>query len=423
MNIKETFLKATEYLIPYKMEHMVEYLLPKNIEKDSIGNYFIEIGESKSLFTCHLDSYTKKLTKVNKILYDDGNKVKTDGKTPLGGDDKTGMCIMLNMIENNVPGNYYFFVGEEPTLSGGVYGSRQALSKNPDFFKKMERVIAFDRKGYNSIISKQRGFNCCSKEFVNALSTEFAKFGLEYKDDPTGYYTDSAVFMFTCPEITNLSCGGFNEHKNTEWVDLAFLEKLADVACKIDWESLPVMRDPSKHAPRPKVKVPSRLHNKRSGLFSYSGYMRKTGYDLYKIIKDYMDYYYMVPLNGQKYVDNRNVIFAKTDGSDVRIKIKIKGTQIFMDDKKVGSLDNFERKFDIGFDCKFYKHTDNFISDLKYYSSTYKTDKIPFRDVQIILNGYGNFTLNEFLFNYESNNAIFDEDDFIVDDVNKCLEL
>jgi len=426
MDIKKTFLDATKQLIPYQMENLMEPLLPAGVQKDSVGNYFIKIGESRTMFTCHLDSYCKKLHDVVHVLYDNGKKVKTNGKTPLGGDDKTGMVIMLNMIEHKVPGHYFFFIGEEPTLSGGVYGSRTAHDKSPEFFQKgFDRVIAFDRKGYSSIISRQRGHNCCSKEFVDALSAEFAKQGLTYKDDPTGYYTDSAVFMYTVPEITNLSCGGFDEHKVTEWVDLEYLEKLANACCKINWESLPIKRDPTKHKPRPKEKVPTRLNNEKGvKLFNFRGFVKKTGYDLYKTLRDYFQYFYLIPVPGQKFLEGRNVVFVKDpkESQDkTKYNVRVKGTQIWLNNKKIGSLDNFERTFNIGFDCKFYKHSDEFINDLKSYCDKYNTTKIPFKDVQIILKTYGNFTVNELLFNLETENAVFDEEDFIIDDVNKCL--
>lgn len=426
MNIKETFLKLTTYLIPFRSESLLRPYLPKNTVEDSVGNYYINIGNSKTMFTCHIDSYTKNLIKVNHVLYDGDTKVKTDGKTPLGGDDKTGMCIMLYMIENNVPGTYYFFIGEEPILSGGVYGSKMILRSEPEFFKKFDRVIAFDRKGYNSIISKQNPGTCCSKEFVESLINEFAINGLEFEDDPTGYYTDSAVFMFTVPEITNLSVGGFNEHKNTEWVDLDFLEKMAKVCTKINWEKLPVVRDPLKYAPRPKMKVPSRISGSKNSILNYRNFIKKKGYDLYKIIKDYMDYYHMQPLPGQKFIEGKNVIFSNVNlenENSNRIRIRINGSQIWMNDKKVGSLDNFERRFDIGFDCRFFNHVENFLTDLKNYSNKYNTNQIPFKDAQILLRSYGDFDINQLLFNYDSKSSLFDENDFFVDHINKCLEI
>jgi hypothetical protein len=416
MNIKETFLKLTEYLIPYKMEMFLEKYLPKGIQKDSIGNYYITIGESKSMFTCHLDSYTKKLVKVVHILYDNGTKVRTDGKSPLGGDDKTGMCVMLNMIEKKVPGTYYFFIGEEPPLSGGVFGSKNALKTNPEFFTRFDRVIAFDRRGYGSIISRQNGKVCCSKEFVNALSVQFAKNNMEYRNDPTGYYTDSAVFMWTCSEITNLSCGGFNEHHNDEWVDLIYLEQIADVATKIDWESLPKVRDPKRGAPRPKKKV----ENKLQSIYSYKGFIKMIGYDLYKRLKDYMDYFYFQP-DTMNFKEGENVKFVNVEDNSKSFKIKVHGGQIWFNDKKIGNIDAFERRMGIEFDCKFSPYAKNFIEDLKNHCIKFNTNEISYRDVQIILNKYGKFTVNELIYNYDSKDAIFDEDDFIIDENNKCI--
>lgn len=248
MNTTELFLKLTEYLIPYGSEDILEPFLPKGIQKDEAGNYYIIIGSTKTMFTCHLDNYTQKLVKVNHVFYKDklGQKVRTDGKTPLGSDDKAGMVVMLNMIENKVPGCYYFFIGEELCAgSRGCQGSKDIIKIKRDWFLQFDRCIAFDRRDYGSIISRQKGRTCCSREFVNALSNEFKKSGMSFKDDPTGIYTDSAVFMETISEVTNLSCGGFKEHTCSEFQNLDYLQRLSQAVLNIDWENLPVVRDPN----------------------------------------------------------------------------------------------------------------------------------------------------------------------------------
>jgi hypothetical protein len=86
--------------------------------------------------------------------------------------------------------------------------------------------------------------DCCSNEFVNALEIEFKNNGLEYKKDTTGMWCDSGVFMETIPECTNISVGYKSEHTFAEEQNIAHLEKLVDVAIKINWEKLPVKRDP-----------------------------------------------------------------------------------------------------------------------------------------------------------------------------------
>lgn len=240
--IKDIFLRLTEYTIPHGYEEYLEPILKEfDLKKDSIGNYYKVIGESETLFTTHLDTYSKEFEKVNHII--DGNIIKTDEKTILGGDNKLGCSILLYMIKNNVPGTYYFFLGEEPIISGGLYGSRTALEKNPEFFKKFKRAIAFDRKQKGSIVTRQMARQCCSIEFVSDLSDKFNQQGMDYKADPKAYYTDTATFLDTISECTNISAGGWNEHFVTEFVDISYTEQLAEAAIRIDWESLPAIRE------------------------------------------------------------------------------------------------------------------------------------------------------------------------------------
>lgn len=240
--IKDTFLKLTEYTIPHGYEETLEKYLPSGIKRDSIGNYYIKIGKSETLFTTHLDTYCKKYEKVNHVI--DGDIIKTDGTTILGGDNKLGCTILLYMISKGIPGLYYFFLSEEPiSKKGGRWGSLSALDEYEDNFSKYKRCIAFDRKQKGSIVTRQLGRRCCSDEFAQAISDEFAKSGLEYKHDHKAYYTDTATFLDTIPECTNLSAGGWNEHYNSEWVDLGYTRQVAEAACKINWESLPVVRE------------------------------------------------------------------------------------------------------------------------------------------------------------------------------------
>ena len=64
MNIKETFLALTSKTYPYGFEDELEVFLPKGYTKDENGNYFYKVGESKTAFTCHLDTACKDKTDV-----------------------------------------------------------------------------------------------------------------------------------------------------------------------------------------------------------------------------------------------------------------------------------------------------------------------------------------------------------------------
>jgi hypothetical protein len=240
---KDLFLKLTEYTIPFGYEEVLEKYLPKGYTKDSIGNYFYEIGNSETLFTTHLDTFSEEYVKVNQVVK--GDWVATDGTTILGGDNKLGTAILINMVNEKIPGTYYFFIGEEPLESGGLYGSRKALASNPQFFKKFKRAIAFDRREYGSIVTRQKARMCCSMEFATEIAKNLKKYsGIDWdKKGGYGYYTDTATFLDVIPEITNLSVGGYREHHEDEHVNLAYTYAVLHFALNMDWESLPVVRE------------------------------------------------------------------------------------------------------------------------------------------------------------------------------------
>jgi len=253
-SVKQLFLNLTKMQIPFNYEKTLVEFFP-NMEIDGHGNYYKKVGTSKTMFCGHLDTYCREYKRVWHVI--DGDIIKTDGTTTLGGDDKAGIVVMIKMMEANIPGLYYFFRGEEGVTSpSGTWGSKQALKSRGDFFKDYDKCVAFDRKANTSIISEQMYSECCSSEFVNALISEFKKNGMDYRNDPTGMWCDSGVFMETIPECTNISMGYKAEHTFNEEQDIVHLEKLVNAAINIDWEKLPVKRDPT-------------LVSKSIGRFSY----------------------------------------------------------------------------------------------------------------------------------------------------------
>lgn len=243
MNIKEKFLELTSRTYPHGTEEDIFPLLNDELQKDEFGNLFIKIGESDVMFTSHLDTATSALTSVNHIF--DGKIIKTDGKSILGADDKAGVTIMLYMIENKIPGLYYFFLGEEV----GCIGSKKVANKlKTEKIEGINKVISFDRRGTDSVITFQSSQRCCSEKFGEELSKQLnlADETFSYKNDPTGILTDSVQFIKIYSECTNISVGYRSEHTFSEQQDIEHLTKLAEACLKVDWNSLPVERDPSK---------------------------------------------------------------------------------------------------------------------------------------------------------------------------------
>ncbi len=262
MNIKNKFLKLTSRTYPHGTEKDIFPLLNKNLKKDEFGNLFIKIGESDVMFTSHLDTATSANTKVKHVI--DGHIIKTDGTSILGADDKAGVTIMLFMIMHNIAGLYYFFLGEEV----GCIGSKKvAAAHEISKIDGIKKVISFDRRGTDSVITHQSGRRCCSDNFGNALADSLNKSEstFSYKNDPTGILTDSLQFVGLYPECTNISVGYQNEHTFSEKQDIDHLTKLANACIKIDWNSLPVERDPST--------------TEYDGYGTYGGYSKYYDYD------------------------------------------------------------------------------------------------------------------------------------------------
>lgn len=258
IDIKNTFLKLTSTNYPYDKEYKMLRLLPEfKFQEDEFGNYYIIVKKpngsfSNTMFTCHLDTYyvygkyELKIPNEQQIKIThrfDGDFIKTDGTTILGADDKAGMVIMLNMISENVPGLYYFFLGEEIGRLGSVDLSvkfSKFLNKNK--IPSINKCVSFDRKGYDFITTNQANKICCSDDFATDLSTKLNEYGFWYKKDSSGSRTDSHEFIDIITECTNISVGYFDEHTTDERQDIEFLELLAITCTKIDWEKITIRR-------------------------------------------------------------------------------------------------------------------------------------------------------------------------------------
>ena len=234
MDIKDIFLQLTQYTTPQGEESSLEQFLPKDYKNDFIGNYWVQVGTPTTMFTSHLDNKCEEMNKVN--FYFRNNTIRTDGSSILGADDKAGVTIMLDMIDNEVPGLYYFFIGEENKREGSTKLVKYLKSNEDKLFTHINKVISFDRMGYEDIVTQQLGTKSCSDEFAKEISNRLNSFDLNYTPTKDGSYSDSYSFVDLCPECTNISVGYFNEHLETEYQYIDFLEKLSYACSRIDWE-------------------------------------------------------------------------------------------------------------------------------------------------------------------------------------------
>jgi hypothetical protein len=241
---RSTFLSMVTKTYPHGHEEEVLQFLP-NLSKDKHGNYYTIIGDKQptTMFTSHLDTADReqKVTSLYSREDENGDEIiYTDGSTILGADDKSGVTVMLYMMDNKIPGLYYFFIGEE---RGGIGSNAVSADYDTfDYLKNIKRCVSFDRRKTGSVITQQLGRVCCSNDFGTALCKEYSKSGLNFSLDPTGIYTDSASFIDDISECTNISVGYENEHTGRELQNMTFLTKLCEASVKVDWDSLPTVR-------------------------------------------------------------------------------------------------------------------------------------------------------------------------------------
>ena len=209
---------------------------------DGAGNLHIDARGtgSRTLFIAHVDTVHKD-TGVNLI-----KKTQTHwyaNGAPLGADDGAGCAMLMHLIHSGVKGYYIFSQGEE---CGGI-GAKYIAKDHIPLLKQFDRAIAFDRRGIDSVISHQGMGRCASDNFCQALASALNQHNdnLMYSPDDTGVYTDTAEFTDDIPECTNISVGYYNEHGDRENLDIIHFAALAVAAAKVDWESLPVERDPT----------------------------------------------------------------------------------------------------------------------------------------------------------------------------------
>jgi len=209
---------------------------------DGAGNLHVDnrIAGSRTLFIAHVDTVHRevganKIRKTASMWYADG--------APLGADDGAGCAMLMHLLHADVKGYYIFSQGEE---CGGI-GAKFLESTHKSLLSQFDRAIAFDRRGTDSVISHQGWGRCASDTFCQALADALNLHdeNLMYAPDDTGVYTDTAEFVDIIPECTNISVGYDHEHSQQESLNIAHFELLAQSVLQVEWDKLPVDRDPT----------------------------------------------------------------------------------------------------------------------------------------------------------------------------------
>lgn len=188
--------------------------------KDDVGNIYVIKGQAEvyptmvsHMDTVHPVNHDVVVKRHNNFLYAFDTKLME--QYGIGGDDKVGVFITLECLKHFDNFKAAFFVDEEV----GCIGSSKA---NIEFFRNSSIILQCDRKGTHDFTDK-----ICSRQM---LSTEF-------KDDTNdilasyrrnlvnGGMTDVYELSQKLDIVmANMSCGYYNPHSDTEYVDMNVIE-------------------------------------------------------------------------------------------------------------------------------------------------------------------------------------------------------
>ena len=194
-------------------------------EKDDLGNLYVTKGISDyyPLVLAHTDSVhdiEEMIVREEYLPNSQGESklalkayTKEDGSpTAIGGDDKAGVFICLQLLEKFDVIKGFFPVAEET----GCHGSRGA---NEEFFKDVGYAIQFDSTENDTMSLSLMGVQLFEQksEFFNKTRNIILEHGFtEWRHHP---YTDTMVlkdkFNFAC---LNFAAGYYNYHTSNEYV-------------------------------------------------------------------------------------------------------------------------------------------------------------------------------------------------------------
>ncbi len=221
-----------DYIQTYAENEGIEY------EIDKKGNIYLTKGSEKmtkgEYYPCvvaHMDTVHKKHTPLiylNQRLdiveqpYEDSQysdlqqtaliakHPTTKEQTGIGGDDKCGVAVCLEMLDHFDVMKASFFVEEEI----GMMGSKEA---DEEFFRNVGYAIQFDAPSSNWITEVCSGQRLFDTDFKELITENLSNNGYTaFSNDP---FTDvnqlAKKFDFSC---LNLGCGYYRQHTDSEYV-------------------------------------------------------------------------------------------------------------------------------------------------------------------------------------------------------------
>lgn len=210
-----------------KDEEMLRYIKQRveefgcNYSTDTYGNIYVTKGVTE-LYSCivaHTDTVHDiredfSVFQNEEVLFAFSDD--TESQVGIGGDDKVGIFIALNLLRDSINLKAVFFRNEEI----GCLGSKEA---DMSFFSNCNVVLQADRRGNSDFINVAAGTTLCSKEFLDTISQSLIDYGYKIAN---GSITDVMTLKRNGLAIccANVSCGYHHPHSDSEIVRIDEVE-------------------------------------------------------------------------------------------------------------------------------------------------------------------------------------------------------
>ena len=222
------------------LDQMVDEGMVIDYYLDDLNNIYVTKGESIS-YPCFI-SHTDTVHEIDSINVIEGIKTKpiTFGKsfgdeehnvlfavndqgnpTGIGGDDKAGIFICLEILRNVEDCKLAFFVSEEI----GCIGSSNA---DVDFFSDVTYVCEYDAPGDHLITEICSGVRLYEKngEFINTMKPIIENSFGNPMIEQSHPFTDVMQLKNKLPvSCINISCGYYNMHSVNEFIALTDVDR------------------------------------------------------------------------------------------------------------------------------------------------------------------------------------------------------
>lgn len=208
-----------------KSKDMEQFIINYCVDKDyavelDYRNIYVTKGEADiyPCFAAHTDTVHPLIPTNNYSIRTKKGKIYAwdrflNRPTGVGGDDKVGIFIALDCLDKLEYGKAAFFHDEE----AGCLGSSAAQL---EFFDDCAFVLQADRKGSKDFVAMAIGIELFGDEFQEAVAPILEDLG--YRFEYGGGMTDVSTLKDIGLDIAcaNVSCGYYNPHMATEYVDI-----------------------------------------------------------------------------------------------------------------------------------------------------------------------------------------------------------